>query len=62
MQRLGYVFIIVIGRANNNNRYGFELICRAMADIRQFQPGKLTPHSFAFLRGKKLKQKTIIGM
>jgi len=46
MQRLGYVFIIVIGRANNNNRYGFELICRAMADIRQFQPGKLTPHSF----------------
>jgi len=45
MQRLGYMFIMVTGGANNN-RYGSELICKAMADIRQFLPGKLTPHSF----------------
>jgi hypothetical protein len=58
MQSLGYVVIIVNGRADNN-RCGFELICRAMADIRQFLRGKLTPHSF---EGKKLKQMTIIGL
>jgi hypothetical protein len=45
MQRLWYVVSVVTGRANSN-RYGSELICRAMADIREFLRGKLTPHSF----------------